>query len=244
MRHIGSLFAGIIIAPLAWLLIGAAQIGLNPTAYELAGDAPNRVIAIVMFAAAGLLLGLLAVSRMSPVGPIVAGVAYVGGFMVFRSELAAVHLPDALVSGYLPRESIMIAGDTGMVLVIGAILLTSALFPSRWRGRKAEEEAERVDLDTASLAGTTNNPTEPAEPVDPFGTGSTRQLEQPTVGDGYDERPPNPYDAPVQQYDAPVPQQRSPYAADGYGQDDYDYGVDRYAPTQQRQADQRYDGYR
>ncbi|HIW63000.1 MAG TPA: hypothetical protein H9881_11130 [Candidatus Stackebrandtia excrementipullorum] len=245
MRHIASLFAGILIAPLAWLLIGAAQIGLNPGAFESGGEAPGRIIAVAMFAAAGVLLGLLAASRLSPAGPVVAGLTYVVGFALFRGDMAALHLPEALVSNLLPRDSLMVAGDTGMIVVIGAVLLSTALFPSRWRGRKAEEEAERVDLDTASLAGTTPTTGEATESAAPLGdSGSTRQLDQPTVGDGYDERPPNPFDTPDQPYQAPVPQQRSPYAADGYGQDEYDYDAGRAAGAQQRYSDQHYGGYR
>lgn len=242
MRHIASLFAGIIIAPIAWLLIGAAQIGLNPMAYELDGGAPSRFLAIAMFVVAGALLGLIAVTRLSPAGPILAGLVFIGGFFVFRGGIAAVHLPDAMTNDLLPRESAIIAGETGMVLVIGALLLTSALIPSRWRGKQSEEEPERADLDTASLAGTTLNPQDTPEAGVPF-TGAPRPADNPA--DGYDERPVNPFDTtPPAQQQPVTASQRSPYADDAYGSDGYDYESDQAAAGQQRYSEQRYGGYR
>jgi|GEM_PF-2895806 len=243
MRHIASLFAGMIIAPIAWLLIGAAQIGLNPMAYELDGGSPGRFIAIAMFVVAGALLGLIAVTRLSPAGPILAGLAFIGGFFVFRGGIAAVHLPDAMTNDLLPRESAIIAGETGMVLVIGALLLMSALIPSRWRGKQSEEEPERADLDTASLAGTTLTPQDTTDAAgDPY-AGTSRPSDTPT--DGYAERPVNPFDTTQPAPQQPVTaQQRSPYADDAYGADGYDYESDHAASGQQRYSEQRYGGHR
>ncbi|GAA4918386.1 hypothetical protein LX16_4523 [Stackebrandtia albiflava] len=242
MRHIASLLAGIVIAPLAWLLIGAGQIGLNPSTYADYDGAPDRLVAIVMFAAAGILLGLLAVTRLSPAGPVLVGVVFVAGFALFRADVFTITLPEATTGFMLPRESVGVAGESGLIVAVAALLLMSAVVPARWRGRG---EPEREDLDTASLAGTTLSPGDTDTPAG----GYDRTLEVPADQHGYDDRPVNPFDTSGD-YGAgqtqPQPAARSPYADDAYGQEDYDYDGRTATAAPPRYGDQHHDdgGYR
>src|SRR5215468_10567246 len=85
MRHIGSLIAGIIAAPVAWLLIGWGQLNLAKplaTAAQTGTFHTNDFVKpFVILAVAGLVVGLVASLRLSPVGPLVAGAALVAPYI-------------------------------------------------------------------------------------------------------------------------------------------------------------------
>src|SRR5690348_18167429 len=84
MRHLGSLIAGILIAPVAWVLIALGQQKTTSTVTPwLGGGAFNTVdlIGPVAFVvAAGILIGLIGTLRLSPIGALVVGVVYVALF--------------------------------------------------------------------------------------------------------------------------------------------------------------------
>ena len=236
MRHVAGLFAGIIIAPLAWLLIGAGTIGLDPNGLhpDVAGK-PDAAISTVMFLGAGILLGLLAVTRVSPVGPATVAVIFGAAFALYRFTPFHFDLPVALEAAKVPGNASAVAGESGLVLVIAALLLMSVLVPSRWRGK--DDESDRELIDTAALAGS-DLPKQPdgtttanIDPFPPTGTGGDPgTLGSPVAdgrtGNGYDNTTtPQPFGSPTR---APEPQ-RSPYADDGYGTaDGYDYDQQQY----------------
>jgi hypothetical protein len=108
---------------------GAAQFGATSTEYRI-GLASLAVIALVMaFAVA---------SRMSPFASLLPGLALtaLGGLWVaapkFARDNTAGKLPDKLDDGYL------LAAGTGLILMLGVLLLIASLFPSRWRARETE----------------------------------------------------------------------------------------------------------
>ncbi|HZE40012.1 MAG TPA: hypothetical protein VE172_14495 [Stackebrandtia sp.] len=231
MRHIASLLAGIIIAPIAWLLIGAGTIGLDPDGlYKHAAGKPSTVIAIAMFAVAGILLGFLATTRLSPTGPVVAALILGGLFALFRFSMTGFILPSAFTAVKVPVQSAVAAGRSGTVLAIAAVLVVALVVPHRWRGK---DDDDRV-VDTASLASprsdTTSSPRSDA--IDPFSPSTsfantatpptTTSDNFPSAGTGFDERPTDPFgggQGSSSGYEAapPTPEQRSPYADDGYG---------------------------
>ncbi|CAM3549264.1 hypothetical protein [Stackebrandtia soli] len=220
MRHIASLFAGLIIAPLAWLLVGAGQIGLNPSLYEATAGTPNRYIAMAMLAGAGILLGSLAVTRMSPAGPVTAGAILLIAFFLFRSDILAFNVPGSLAAAKIPAGSAIAAGQQGLVLAMATLLLLTAVVPSRWRGKRTDDDR---DLDTASLAapGSTSSTTT-SNAVDPFAGISTRSESGSTVPDD-------------RQVDPFATAERSPYADESYGPDERGYGQTREEPSTQPQ---------
>jgi hypothetical protein len=139
MRHIGTLIAAIVIAPLAWLLLAYGQdrsvqafataarpgLGLTPADF---------VHPFEFLAAAGLLLGIIATLRFSPLGAVVTGLAYTLSYAVL---LVA---PQGLLD--LLSHKLSIAGRhadlstpvrTGTTLVLGALLLVAVFSVGRWR---------------------------------------------------------------------------------------------------------------
>lgn len=136
MRHLWSLIAGVVLAPIVWAV---AAYGQAVTAQVSAQGAPTSfesklLIAAAAFAGAGLVFGIIGTLRVSPVGPLIAGLAYLGcyGFAIASPGTAndafnrvttvgdyQVHYATALTSGLIP--------------VLGAALLMAAFSPGRWR---------------------------------------------------------------------------------------------------------------
>ncbi|ADD45644.1 hypothetical protein [Stackebrandtia nassauensis] len=252
MRHIASLLLGLVIAPLAWILIGAATIGLDPHGlYKEAVGKPNNVVAMAMFALAGIALGVLAVTRLSPAGPVTAAVIFGGLFAFFRFVAKDFTLPDLLEGVKVPTESATAAGESGVVLAVAALLAVAILMPSRWRG--PDTDADRV-VDTSELSSKprtdTNRNTDAVDPFAPAFTDSERAstggggtTNFPSVGTGFDERPTDPFGGSGSRQPA-VPEQRSPYADDAYGGQPYgDNGYDQRQSGGYQQQQQSQYGY-
>lgn len=258
MRHIASLLAGLIIAPIAWVLIGAGTVGLDPDgAFQGAEGKPSTVIAIAMLAAGGVLVGMTAVTRWSPTGPLTIAIVFAGCFTLFRFVMPDFMLPGSFANAMIPAESAVVAGRSGTVLAIAALLATALLVPGRWRSQDDDDDV----VDTATLS--TSDSTSTTDSQDPFATSQTGLLgggATPSAGSGYEERPTDPfagapsaggYGSPQsaagygsqqptsgygsQQY---ATEQRSGYHEEQYAQEQqYDY---RYGDTQQPYADTQY----
>ncbi len=134
MRHVGTLIAALVIAPLAWLLIAFGQ---DRSAVAFSADTlhPGDFVRPLQYlAAAGLLLGIIATLRFSPLGAIVSGVAYLSSYALL---LVA---PDGVVKAV--SHHVSIAGHradlalpvrTGTTVVMGALLVVAAASIGRWR---------------------------------------------------------------------------------------------------------------
>ncbi|MBO0871642.1 MAG: hypothetical protein J2P15_24080 [Micromonosporaceae bacterium] len=159
MRHIGSLIAGIIAAPVAWLLIGWGQLDLAKpmaTAAQTGTFHTNDFIKpFVILAVAGIVVGLVASLRLSPVGPLVAGAALVAPYVslliapsyTFRQFNKSTHPVLKQVSNLvLPLTS-------GLALVLGLVLLVAVLSAARWRRWPKDEFPSASG--TSTLTGTT-----------------------------------------------------------------------------------------
>ncbi len=81
MRHLWSFLAGMVAAPVAWILLALGQQGSASTVdrWTEAGtyNVANLIEPTVYLAVGGLALGLLATLRISPLGPLVAGLLLV-----------------------------------------------------------------------------------------------------------------------------------------------------------------------
>jgi hypothetical protein len=146
MRHLGSLTAGVLVAPFAWLLIALGQQQSAPRVADIvSGDATSTaglVGPVSLLAGAGILLGLVATLRISPVGPLLAGLFYVGtyiGLVVAPTRVPAVPENLHVLGQHItPRTPL----DNGTLLMIGALLLVSLASAHRWRRWPAEEVAD------------------------------------------------------------------------------------------------------
>jgi hypothetical protein len=141
MRHVGTLIAAIVIAPLAWILLAFGQDG----SAAVFADAQRTgsfhtgyfVQPLEYLAAAGLLLGLLVTLRFSPLGVLFTGLGYVSSYTLMLV------VPAGLMN--LLGDNLSIAGRhadpttpirSGTTLVLGTLLLVASVSVRRSRRRK------------------------------------------------------------------------------------------------------------
>jgi hypothetical protein len=138
MRHLWTVIAAVVIAPIAWLLLAYGQ---DRSVQAFANGESQGVLQtgdflrpVVCLAAAGLLFGLLATLRFSPLGAVLTGAVYTAGYLGLLVN------PNALID-VLPHR-ISLAGRvadpttpirTGSALVLGALLLVGVASIGRWR---------------------------------------------------------------------------------------------------------------
>ncbi len=125
----------------------------------MAGVVDRRQLQVL--AAAGLLLGLIATLRLSPLGAVVTGVAYVSSYamlLIVPRRVLSFFGHHISVAGHHADATTPIR--TGTTLVLGSLLLVSAASVRRWRRwpRQSDEafrqESERdrpVGLDGLGL---------------------------------------------------------------------------------------------
>lgn len=137
MRHLGSLLASVIIAPLAWILLalGQAWVYANWDSTPNGGPPPvnSWLEPVGYLAAAGLLVGLIAVTRVSPLGPVLAGTAYLAfGVAGLAEKSVYTVLPDTW--RILDRDiELHRPIDSGTAIVLGTLLLVAVVSAGRWR---------------------------------------------------------------------------------------------------------------
>ena len=138
MRHLGSLLAGLLVAPAVWLLLAIGQPQAT-TAFATwqshnAYDTADLIGPVAYLAAGGLLLGLVASLRISPLGPAIAGVAYAAMYGVlfvnpfWGLDRIPKHL-DLQVTDAYPRIPV----TNGTIALLAGCLLTSLISAKRWR---------------------------------------------------------------------------------------------------------------
>jgi len=138
MRHLWSLLAGVVIAPLTWVLVAAGQHGSSHVVSEwVKNDSyawANLLGPAVYLAAAGLLLGLIATLRFSPLGPMVGGLLLVGPYagMFAAPFVVRETIPDnwEFRNVDLPLRLPL---ENGTLLLLGGLLLMATFSIQRWR---------------------------------------------------------------------------------------------------------------
>jgi hypothetical protein len=138
MRHIATLIAAVVIGPLAWILIAFGQDG-SAAAFDKARssgalDTGDFVRPLIYLAVAGVLVGLIATLRFSPLGAVLTGVMYVMSYVWLLID------PSALLD--LFKRNLSIFGQTadptlpvrtGTTMIVGALLLVAVVSVKRWR---------------------------------------------------------------------------------------------------------------
>ena len=128
MRHLWSFLAGLVVAPVTWVLVTLGQDGSSRTVdrwVEIGTyNTANLIEPAVYLGVAGILLGLLGTLRISPLGPLVAGLLlitpYVGMF------IAPFTVRDRIPDGWkvlgdpLPLRQPV---ENGTLFLIGLLLL-------------------------------------------------------------------------------------------------------------------------
>lgn len=138
MRHLWSLLAGLVAAPLAWVLLALAQDGSTSTIgrweQRAAFDTAELIVPGCYLAAAGVLLGLIATLRISPLGPVVAGLLLTTVYGLMFVNPFRVH--DALPEDWSFRGEpvpLMLPLDNGTLGLVGLLLLMAVFSAQRWR---------------------------------------------------------------------------------------------------------------
>lgn len=150
MRHIATLIAAAAIAPLAWILLALGQdrsirvfADAQTTGTYHGGDFGRPFLVL---AAAGLLFGLIATLRISPLGAVVAGAAYAFSYilLLFAPKRVMSFRHDISVAGHHADPTTPIR--TGTTLVLGVLLLVSVASVRRWkRWPRWSDEAFRAE---------------------------------------------------------------------------------------------------
>jgi hypothetical protein len=126
MRHVRSFVLSLVLAPLIWALTGLSLLILAGGGPRLPAD-QARQVGLGGLVAAGLLVAVLALARLSPLGPALAGASFLSAVAYAPSVYLVV--PD-LPSGL--DEAMMLPAD-GYAVVLGIPLLATALSARRWR---------------------------------------------------------------------------------------------------------------
>lgn len=153
MRHLWSFLAGLVVAPVTWVLVTLGQDGSGRTIHrwvELGTySTPNLIEPAVYLGVTGILLGLLATLRFSPLGPLVAGlllaVPYLGMFVAPFAVRDRVPEGWKMLGDPLPLRQPL---ENGTLFLIGVLLLMAVFSAQRWKqwpGQPAEAEPTRVD---------------------------------------------------------------------------------------------------
>lgn len=138
MRHIGTVIAAAIVGPLAWILFALGQ-SRSAQAFADAQDANTLnsgdfVRPALVLAAAGIVLGLIATLRFSPLGAMLAGLVYSATYLgLLVSPTAMLGLLDHTLTlgGY--QVDLAAPLRTGTALLVGSLLLVGTVSVSRWR---------------------------------------------------------------------------------------------------------------
>lgn len=183
MRHLGSLVLSLVLAPIIWALTGIGLVEYGPARGRLDSD---LVLALAALVAAGTLFAVLVVAKISPVGPMLVGLAYLG-------MLAWATLDNASLQATMPR-SVLGTGAAltypadGVAALLAIPLLATAFGAGRWRrerlpGRHAVAAGQVAGSDLAPGSSDPDASDSLVEPV-PTAPGSPAAERYPWSGPG------------------------------------------------------------
>ena len=145
MRHLGTVFAAAVVGPLAWILLAVGQDRSTQTFASVQGgeavDSHDFVRPALVLVAAGLLLGLIATLRFSPLGAVLAGTGYAASYLgLLMNPTRMVNLLDHKLTLGDHQINLAIPVQTGTTLLLGSLLLVGVLSIHRWRRWPGAEE--------------------------------------------------------------------------------------------------------
>jgi hypothetical protein len=158
MRHIGTLIAAIVIGPLAWILIAFGQ-DRSAAAFAHAQNSGafhtgDFVRPLIFLAVAGLVLGLIATLRFSPLGAGLLGLVYVASYValfVDAKGLIDLFKRELSIGGETADPTLPVR--TGTTLILGALLLVAVFSTARWRRAPRPAVATEAPTGTAPDGG-------------------------------------------------------------------------------------------
>lgn len=145
-RHGLGVLAGIVAIPAlsALLIFGAHR--MNQQQNEVSrtfkdGSVTDGLIILGLLAAGGLVVALLCGSRLSPLASLIAGAPLLGygAFWAVRPMQATKNLADLPGGKGKYSVDVLFTAHTGMLLLLGVVLVIASFPPSRWRSRAADD---------------------------------------------------------------------------------------------------------
>jgi hypothetical protein len=142
MRHLISLLAGLVLAPIVWFLAALGDYRLVtalPRGAAAGGSSKALLLGVLLLLAGGLWIGILAGTRVSPAGSIAIGLVWLGAGVMFVDD------PKQL-AGWLPdgpgghHGLFLLPLEHGYAFLVGAAMMLPMISISRWRGAPAAEE--------------------------------------------------------------------------------------------------------
>ncbi|QOC93588.1 hypothetical protein [Micromonospora craniellae] len=138
MRHLWSFLAGLVVAPVTWVLVTLGQDGSAGTVNRWVeigtSNTANLIEPAVYLAVGGVVLGLLGTLRISPLGPLVAGLLlitpYVGLFVAPFRVRERIPADWEFLGDPLPLR---LPVQNGTLFLIGLLLLMATFSGQRWR---------------------------------------------------------------------------------------------------------------
>jgi hypothetical protein len=138
VRHLWSLLAGVVAAPVVWVLVALGQSGSAATIGRWAETntfhTARLIEPAVYLATAGIILGLIATLRVSPLGPIAAGLMLATPYALMFVEPLRVR--SAVPGGWRlfgDQLPLRLPLDNGTLLLLGTLLLMAVFSAQRWR---------------------------------------------------------------------------------------------------------------
>jgi hypothetical protein len=159
MRHLLSLLFGIVLAPVIWFLTALGHFRVLEAQRRFSIN-PDRLpielaFGAVLIVAAGIWLGVLLSSRLSPLAPGAAAAAWLAVAVAFVADGQKV--TDLLPNGPTGQPGLFaLPVEHGYAFLVGSALLVPLFSPARWRGRYPVRHP--VEGGAASPAGATSYP--------------------------------------------------------------------------------------
>jgi hypothetical protein len=158
MRHLISLVLGVILAPLIYVMAGMADSKLSD--YVVDHNKVGTVgltVGLAYAVGAGALYAVLVLPRLSPVGPVLAGLVLLAApvWHILDAGFAS-RLPSSVLGAHGALQSA--ANPTLMIAAVG--LVCTVFSPRRWRS--SAEPAEADDATVTSTFATSASSTSPA----------------------------------------------------------------------------------
>jgi hypothetical protein len=202
MRHLLSAVLGIVLSPLIYTIAGYAAVKVDQATGEGALDMVPAALGVVAAFTAGALYAILVMARLSPFGPILAGLLFLGVTLwaLFNHDG---FLATMQASVFGVRDVLHVPAGSGTAL-LAVPLLSTVFSPRRWRrtagpGAPAYDAAPSYSATTPSAAPFYEPPVyETSSFSPPVYTPSTYQpaTGDPATSEPATERPAGPPDAP------------------------------------------------
>ncbi|MGS2613488.1 hypothetical protein ACVCAH_02980 [Micromonospora sp. LZ34] len=138
MRHIGTVIAAAVVGPLSWILFALGQ-SRSAQAFANAEDGGSLdsgdfVRPALVLAGAGILLGLIATLRFSPLGAGLTGLVYSASYLgLLISPTGVMNLLDHELTVMGHQVDLAAPVRTGTTLLVGSLLLVGVVSIRRWQ---------------------------------------------------------------------------------------------------------------